>query len=180
MKDISINLLKTQQSLTPYELSGLRRLKIVSTLVLVLLLTAGSIVGIAFLLVTQRFNSLETEKSITTRKITLASRKEVLLLAIKERVPVTQRTIKSQYPWNTMMNAVRAIATPPLLVGIRMEENNTMHLDLKTTSLDEINTVIQSINQFVIDGIISKPIINSLIVDNEGIVKSSVQFTPVQ
>lgn len=180
MNEIRINLLKTQQSLTPYELSGLRRLKLVSTMVLIILLAAGTIAGSAFLIVTQRYNSLETEKNVTTRKITLASRKEVLLLAIKERIPITQRTINSQHPWNTIMNTVRAIASPPVLVGIQIDDKNNLILDLKSTSLDEINTVVQSINQFVIDGIISKPIINSLIVDNEGVVKSSVQFTPEQ
>jgi hypothetical protein len=178
MKEIGINLLKTQQALTPYELASLHRVKMLSVTSLVALLTVGTIVGSAFFIATQRINALENERLSVMRKLTLAARKEVMLLSLKERIPVTRRTMESQHDWNTIINAIKSVAVPPLLVGFEIDAKNSLVVDIEATNLDEIYAAALKINQLVVSSVIKKPVIKELVQSEDGLVRASFEFEP--
>jgi hypothetical protein len=175
----NINLLRTQSTLSPEEITLLSRLKIVCFFVVVFICICGLFVGTAYLAAKLRIDNLTIERSNTMRQLTLNSRKEAMLVALKQRIPVVDLAIKKQYSWDKIIEFVTYIVNPPILKSLSIDESYVLTLTIEANSLDEIKEIVQKTEELTIAKKIKNSRIQSLDSNKDGKVNTLIMFTPV-
>lgn len=179
MADASINLLRTKSLLSSTELTLLAKLRLFSTIGLVLVLVIGSLTGVAFLVANLQLNAITNQIAVTKRKITLANRKEVLLTTIKNRIPALEKNMASQYPWDSILSMVNDITKAPILQSVSVNERNELSLSVTVSQLEEVETMLASISDLFIAGKLKDPELKSLQINEKGQLVASIVITPV-
>jgi hypothetical protein len=178
MKEISINLLRSQSVLSSTELVLLEKIKFFSVVMLIALLVSGIFVSGAFAAAQLRLNALDSERTSLIRRISLQARKEALLLSLKDRVSSLEKTLNSQYPWQDILNAVSQIAQPPQLQTLAIDQKNVLSLGLSLQSLEELQGITQTVEQLANQKKIREPVLDSLQSSVDGSMKLNIRFIP--
>lgn len=179
MKDVGINLLRSQSVLSTTELMLLEKIKIVVIAVLVCTLASGVFAGVAYVAAQLRMNAIENERSVLLRRISLQARKEALLLSLKDRVPSLEKTVNSQYDWKVILGAVSRIAQPPQLKSLSIDEKDTLTLGLTVDSLEEIEQMTNAVKVLARDKQIKDPVIESLQTVESNKIELNIRFIPI-
>jgi hypothetical protein len=175
----SINLLRMHSALSSEEAVILSRLKIVAIVMAVFVLLCGVFVTIAFFAARIRLDTVTAEKSNTLKLIAFNSRKEALLVGLKERIPLINGIINNQYSWNKITDAVTQIISPPFLKSITINTNNVLTLGIEVGSLEEMNDIVQKTEELTKLNKIKNPRIESLDTQGDGTINSFIVFTPI-
>lgn len=177
--DQSINLLRVHSVLSSEESALLSRLRVFSIVVTVLVLLIGTFVGTAFLAAKLRLNSVTDEKSNALKLLAFNSKKEALLLGLKSKIPLVNTAIRSQYPWDRIMETVSLVASPPILQSLTIDTTNTLTLMVSVGSLEEMNDLVGRTEELVQQKRIKNPRLGSLSTEKDGRINTSVLFTPI-
>lgn len=103
MDSNGINLLRTQSVLSQEELAFLERFRVISGMIIAVVLGIGIFVGGAYLAAKFQYDRLEERRVTLARSITAQAKKQILLLSLQDRIPIIQKTIEAQYPWDTVV-----------------------------------------------------------------------------
>jgi len=178
-EDQSINLLRVQSVLSNVETAFLLRLRLISIVMTIVVLTIGAFIGTAYLAAKLRLDTVTNDKSNALKILSYNSKKEALLLGLKDRIPLIDKAVESQYPWDKIMDTVSGIVSPPQLQGLTIDTKNTLKLEVDLGSLEEMNDIVGKTKEMVKSKQIKNPRIESLNADKNGKIKVSVMFTPV-
>lgn len=178
MKELGINLLRSQSILSQTEQVLLEKLKLVAVILLIALLVVGTVAGGFFAVATIRLNALSSEREVTVRRISLQAEKEVLLRTLKDRISALEKTVASQYPWKAILDAVNQIVQPPTLETLSIDNQNTLSLGLSLNSLAELQTITESVEELAQAKKIRQPVIQSLNQTEGENIKVSIRFIP--
>jgi hypothetical protein len=177
--DQSINLLRVQSALSNEEAVFLARFRLMSTVLTVIVLIIGFLVGTSYFAATLRLNSVTNDKSNALKILSFNSKKEALLLALKDRVPLAQAAIKSQYPWDRIIDAVTEIVTPPQLTSLTIDANDTLTIEVILGSLEEMDDLVRKTENLIASKRIKNTHIESLSTSKDGKIQASVSFIPI-
>lgn len=163
-----INLLRTKTRLSPEALIFAERLRIISWASIGIVLIVGIVTGLAFLEFQRERASVETQKKQVLSVIAAHARKESLFTSVKDKIPQITKAFNSQKPWGKILDTVSAIAQPPKLLSVSVDDHQVTLLSLKTTSLDEVSAWIATIVDLVARKSIRSPQLVSLQLGKEG------------
>jgi hypothetical protein len=107
------------------------------------------------------------------------SKKEALLRALKNRIPLVNIAIKNQYPWDKIMDTAVSVVTPPQLQSLTVDASNMVTLGISVGSLEEIHEIINKTEQLSEAKRIRNSHIRSLESDKKGVINAVIQFTPI-
>ena len=177
--ELSINLLRTQSTLTQEELFLLTKIRTGAVIITLIILGLGFFVGMSFLAAKLRFDSLSKQRDEATKRLTIAAPKEAMLLALKSRLILVNKGLRSEYPWESILNSVAQIVTPPHLHTITVDAQNLITLDISSSSLEDIQDIVNKTSDLARQNKLKNPHIQSLTSQNSGEIDGSIQFTPV-
>ena len=176
--EMSINLLRTQSTLTQEEVLLLAKLRVAAIVVTAIVLCIGVFVGVSFMAAKFRLDSLTAQQTEANRQLVLNSKKEVLLLSLKSRLPLINKGVALQYPWQSILATVSQIVVPPNLHTLSIDENNVLSLDVSANSLEEIQDMINKTSTLSQSNNLKSPHIQSLQSQTGGKLDATIQFTP--
>lgn len=144
MEQYSINLLKTKSNLSGTDRIILQQLNRFASGIAIFTFIVGVIICSTFIFLKLRLSSLENKRTTITRSISQQARKQILLLAIRDRLPVIEKAIDTQYPWDRVIGDLSVIASPPALKSLTVGQNTTITLRAHANSLEEIGQMVES------------------------------------
>lgn len=172
----TINLLKGSAVLTPEQVILEERLKKLSTIIASVVGVFTLLIVIVFLIFLQRQSMLIDQKSTLIRRISLQAEKEVLVNSIKERLNLIQLVSAKEPPWQTIVESVFAIALPPNLASVSVGNKNDLSVTVGAATIEEVKTIIDKVIELSQEKRISKPVMSSLAVAENGTVKITLEF----
>jgi hypothetical protein len=179
MDQFSINLLKTKSGLSGEERLILQQVWRIARGVAIITFLLGVAIATAFIVMRLRLASLEDKRTAISRSISQQARKQILLLAIHDRLPVIEKAIGTQYPWDRVIGDLSVIASPPRLKSLTVGQNTTITLRAHANTLEEVGQMVESTIALTKAKKIMKPQIVSLAVSDVGGLDISFSLVPV-
>ena len=151
----------------------------ISYIVLIVTLVTGFLLGGSYILVRQRFSSLENTRKKLISQLNAQSTKESMFIALKDRIAILDKVFVMLRPLATTLDTTTSIAAPPLLTSLTYEDQGRMVVMVRTPSIDEALTVVGAVSTLAADQQLRVPQLQSLSMDKDGSIRLSVSFYPV-
>lgn len=173
-----INLLRTKTRMSPEMLALAEKLRVISWIALVGTIVVGLATGLIFLEFQREREQVASEKQQLLTTIAASAKKESLFVSLKDRIPLVSRAMNSQKQWGQILDTVAGIASPPQLYSVSVDDRQTVLLNMKTTSFDEVAGWIARITDLVGAKRIRSPQLVSFQFAKEGTLLVSLSFIP--
>lgn len=174
-----INLLKTKTGLSPEFIALEARLKWVSSIAFIALIVAGAIlIGADKLLNSKKQNLLHQKKTLLT-SITNESEKEYLFVTVKERLPLLEKALATQKPWEVALDTILSFVAPPQLVSIDLDEKDAVKLTIHTSTAEEALSYVDRVVELTREKRVSNPQLLFLELDEDGSVQFVLSFVSI-
>lgn len=179
MDSNGINLLRTQSVLSQEELAFLERFRVISGMIIAVVLGIGIFVGGAYLAAKFQYDRLEERRVTLARSITAQAKKQILLLSLQDRIPIIQKTIEAQYPWDTVVENLVSVVRPPFLKTLVIGDNNLLAITAQADSLEDVEVMVKEILKQTTEKKIRSPYISSMQVSHNGKIDINFSFIPI-
>lgn len=172
----TINLIRTKTSESP-QLDAIEvSLRRTGYIAIIGFLCLSVITGSVYAFFSHELSKYKTEQSELITRINSLKTKEGYLLAIKDRTKTVEKAMSNQKPWGQMLDLVATFTAPPALVNIAVDEQNKIVLTLKTGSLEQILSIVDTISNHVNAGKIRSPQLISFQFGKSGDFEISLSF----
>lgn len=175
----TINLIHTKNGLSPQFEKIEKSIKRVSIIAVSLFLFASLITGLMFYYYSSQLTHFEEFRTSLRTQIAASKTKEGLLTSIKDRTRIVERTMATQRPWAETLELLTAVAVPPALSGISIDEQNKIEVRIKTQSIDELLGPVNTFIGYAKEGLLKNPQLTSVQFDKNGEVMVSITFIKV-
>lgn len=174
----SINLLKTEPGLSPQLVTLEANVRRVSIGAFLILVVVGVGVGLSFLLLQQRYRQFEADKSRLVASVAAQEQKEGSMAVVKQRLGSVQKILSSSKSWAPVMETVTRIDQGITLTSLVTDEKNRLTMTGKTTSIDRVVEIAQSLAVLARDQTIRSSQFDSLQLNADGSIQIRVSFIP--
>lgn len=175
----SINLLRSQNVLSPLWQRIESQLGMWSMIALIATLAIGLGTGVIFTVLELQYRSLSTSKSALQTSVDGQKTKELMLHYVKHRLGIIDKIRPTQFAWNTVLDVATGIAVPPTLTSLTIDDKKRVVVTVTLPSLDDAVSVVSGVAQLVADKKIRGPQITSLQLNQDGTTQMSISFSPV-
>lgn len=156
-----------------------KKIQIGSYLITATILAVGIVVGITFFVARLRLDALTAEENKVTRKLSLNTQKEVLLLTLKDRLPMVEKTVAAQYSWKQLLESLGHIVSLSQLKAVSLDSSNVLRISVTAHTFEELEDMTKRILELVAQKKLRKPLIESLAVGTDNVLEVAFQVTPV-
>ncbi|MCX8008673.1 MAG: hypothetical protein N3A54_03125 [Patescibacteria group bacterium] len=175
-RGIYINLFRSSV-MRERELLFLRKLRLISFIFLTIIISFGILTGIFYFLGKIEYDGLEENRSYLSMSIGNQAKKQTLLISLQERLPMIQRILDSRNSFENVISTIQDIVSEQNIKTISMiEQTKIVTMTIQANSLEEIQSITSRILQKIEDGKIRSPIINSLVMKQDGIFEVVFSF----
>lgn len=157
----------------------MEKLKVIGFVAIGLVAIIGTLTITGFFTFLFQKNQLEQEEKSLLAKISQQSKKEGLLVSLKQRLPVVEKIIAAQAPWERVIDVISSIAQPPVLTTIEAADKSVIKLTLKASSLEEASAIVIKLIDLTNQNKIKSPQLLGLNLLKDGLIQMSVSFVPV-
>ena len=175
----SINLLKSKTSASIFPEGAEESLRRLSYASVIILFFAGVSLSGAFFYVRFRHERFIQKRTEYYNEIINNSVKEGLYTAIKGRIDVTQKVMKSQRPYGVLFDYMGIVSGPGKMTSLSVDETGKARLSVKSSSIEETIDIAQALIALTKEGKIKGPDLTSFQFGKGNDVIFSVSFVPV-
>jgi len=143
------------------------------------LFIAGLATGAAFFYLRAQTEALEAQKLRVVREINTQSRKEGLLLSLKDRIGIANKALDAAKPWGKVFTVLGDIAYEDAFNSVSVDETGRVSTALELASVDETVDVITNIIALAGERALRTPQMISFALRDDGRVQLTVSFFPV-
>lgn len=151
-----------------------------SFIFLTLVISAGLLIGLVYLLLTQTASRLEEERFVATKQLSSLSTRESMYLAIGTRVAHLGAILLQQNDWGDLLTFINTVIPKELWLDLMASDDQKVTLTFKMDSLasarelvDKLATVAQT------EAKIRHPQLVNVFIPVLGGVEVSISFIPV-
>jgi hypothetical protein len=174
-----INLLRPTYPLSEGIVSLEKKLRAASIIVAATLLALAVVVGASYGLLSLQVGRLNDEKTQLLTRIAGESEKEALLVAVQSRIAVVEKVRAQTMPWGETLTLAQQIAQGGFIADVNVGEQGRFTMTVRASSLDDAVLMVRTISQLDSEGTINAPILESLQLNDSGVVQMSVSFVMV-
>jgi hypothetical protein len=136
-------------------------------------------VGGAYFAAKLQFNQLDDKRTALSKTIAAQAKKQILLLSLQDRIPIIQKTLDIQYPWDRVVEDLVAIVGPPYLKTLAIGQNNILNVSARADTLEEVETMVKEALRQTQEKKIRSPQLNSLQIAKDGTIDLTFTFIPI-
>ncbi|KKU82993.1 hypothetical protein A2973_03090 [Candidatus Gottesmanbacteria bacterium RIFCSPLOWO2_01_FULL_49_10] len=173
-----INLLKAKTALSPTLVVLERHLHIASYVVLVGALSASLFLGVGYVILRSKLGLLISNKQKYVSLIANQSRKEVLLVLIKDRLSVLDKIIASQKNWVVAFDLIARVLGGQPLNSFSVNDEQQVSMSITVFSIEEAISLVDRIALEMHEKKLIRPTLESLRYGTDGSVDLSIVFIP--
>jgi hypothetical protein len=174
-----INLLRPTSPLSEGIVSLEKKLRAASIIVAATLLALAVVVGASYGFLSLQVTRLNNEKTQLLTRIAGESEKEALLVAVQSRIAVVGKVRAQTMPWGETLTLAQQIAQGGFITDANVGEQGRFTMTVSASSLDDAVLMVRTISQLDSEGTINAPILESLQLNESGVVHMSVSFVAV-
>lgn len=173
-----INLLQTKTRLSPELLAFTEKFRMASWGIIGGTLVVGVITGLLFFLFREQRLRVADDKRRLLASISSNAKKESVFTSVKERIPLVEQALNSQKAWGQLLDGIAAIAKPPNLYSLSVDDKQLVQINLKTTSLAEVGGWIARVLDLFTQKRLRSPQLMSLQLSKDGNILVTIAFIP--
>lgn len=173
-----INLLKAKTALSPSFVALERHLHIASYAVLIGTLSVSLFLGVGYTVLRSRLGVLILAQQKYVTLIANQSRKEVLLVSIKDRLSALDKIIASQKNWVVAFDLIARVLGGQPLNSFSVNDEQQVSMSITVFSIEEAISLVDRIALEMHDKKLIRPTLESLHYGKNGSVDLSIVFIP--
>ena len=143
------------------------------------LFVAGLAVGSTFFYLRAQTEKLEMQKLAVVKEINDQTKKEGLLLSLKDRIGIANKVLDAAKPWGKVFNVLGYIAYEGAFNSISVDDTGRVSTSLELGSIDETVDVITNIMALAGERSLRTPQMISFALRDDGRVQLTVSFFPI-
>jgi hypothetical protein len=175
----SINLIKTPINEIPLLAGMIPVLKRMAFICLTSLIISGLAAGGVYYYFFTLENTRIAQKNALVESVSQDSKKEGLLLAVKQRAAIVSSLTAGQKNISAFFNLLTQFITPEQMETITMSDNNKVIIGANTATIGDAVTLVDALLKTVDAGKVSKPDLVLFNLAKNGGFKISVSFVPI-
>lgn len=175
----SINFIKSPINEIPLLAGMIPILKRMAGICLAALVISGIIAGGVYYYFFTLENTRIAQKNALVESVSQDSKKEGLLLAVKQRSAIVSSLTSGQKNMTAFFDILGQFITPEQLETVTMSDNNKVMVGAKTATIGDAVTLVESLLKTVDSGKVSKPDLVLFNLAKNGEFKISVSFVPM-
>jgi len=172
----TINLIQTKTPVSPQMEMATVFLRKLSLWVLVIFVVSGTIVGGIFYYLRVRDQNETNVDQQLSQEISQSTIKEGLLLALKQRILLTNKIIAVQKPVNKLFDTVAAFIPLGQVNALSLDDNNTVLLTIHAQSMKDMISPVDALIQQIAARTLRSPQLVSLSFKDDGSIDVTVSF----
>ena len=174
-----INLFRSKNEFSPIAQLSEQSIRIIAYVLVGILIIGGLTVAGFSMYLSARQSTLETQRAQISKSISDQILKEGMILDMKARLVVVGNIIKSQKTALPFIDTMAAVIGSADLTSLTIGDANTVTLTVKLPSFEETFPFVEKIRNLVKTNKINFPRLESLNINERGMVQISVSYKVV-
>lgn len=179
MGNQDINLLKQQSSPVGNFVDFAQRAKTIAWWGLVSFLIVGVLVGSAFLYAQGMVALIKKTNEGLSARIRAQQNKEGILVSLKERAGVAQKSLNAVRPWGILFPLLLKMGTQEQYVAFQVDILGKVTTQFELSRIEEAIAIVKSVMAQENEKTIKSSELTSLNIRNDGTVTMAISFQPI-